>query len=103
MKFLHTAGNEFSVSFNRLLVKKILFTLSKSVEVQHSLILSDASLHTAFGVLFCNYHMFCAVWGFNSTVTLLFYASALGKFLLLNTLWTGDADLRFYVTTGQDG
>jgi hypothetical protein len=45
--------------------------------------LSDASLHTTFGVLFCNYHMCCAVLGFNSTVTLLFYASALEKFLLI--------------------
>jgi len=45
--------------------------------------LSDASLHTTFGVLFCNYQMCCAVLGLNSTVTLLFYASALGKFSLL--------------------
>ena len=26
-----------------------------------------------------------------------------GKFGLLNTLWTGDADLRLYITTVQDG
>ena len=32
------------------------------------------------------------------------YGTYAGKFIYtLNTLWTGDADLRFYVTTVQDG
>jgi hypothetical protein len=44
--------------------------------------LSDALLHTAFGVLFCNYHMCCAVLGLNSTGAVLFYIPTLGKFSL---------------------